>query len=172
MNREEYNTYKRTILQYHIYELIFNEGNDMTVTNQSLITQNLLLLENNKQELLLECCKPNETQNLFKLRWYNKPAVDNKKAAEYIPSQDYSIASTQCSSILNSFTLEIHKETKHHTTQDSSTIIGILRALLKTINYYCKICKTCIMKNKDPTTIISEYCKKVYSFNLFYLFVV
>lgn len=58
MDRDEYNGYKRTILQSHIYNLIFEEGNEKSyIVNteyQGNIVKKLEKLQDNKKEFLFE----------------------------------------------------------------------------------------------------------------------
>lgn len=111
------------------------------------------------------------------MRWYSLPPNEKSMGNEYLISnqeinlsqnpgaQDNSFASTQCSAIINFPQNNI----KEGAISDRSSIVGIQRALLKTISYFCQVCKTCIIRDKNPRMIISEYCKRVYIFLRFLL---
>lgn len=83
--------------------------------------------------------------------------MDTKKNELEKNAMEYSVASTQCSSVLSSLSLQ----SQRISIQESSTIVGLVRAILKTISHYCKVCKTIIMREKNPFVLLAEYSTKV-----------
>ncbi len=42
-------------------------------------------------------------------------------------------------------------------------LVRLLHAIFKTIKYYCKVCISCVLRDKDEYRMLSEYCKRVQS---------
>jgi len=93
------------------------------------------------------------------MRWYNLPSSSKDKSSaqpENEPETYYgSNGLTRCSSFVNPLSL------LRRNTADKSTAVGLLRVLLQTLKYYCQVCKACILKDKSPKALISEYIKRV-----------
>jgi predicted metal-binding transcription factor (methanogenesis marker protein 9) len=70
---------------------------------------------------------------------------------------DLSTALTQCATIAEDYSSSNAKKD----FKSKSTIVNLSYVLLKTISYYCKVCKSCILRDKDSSTLIAEYCKRV-----------
>jgi len=60
---------------------------------------------------------------------------------------------TQCNT-------ESKERSKH--SEYKATIVKLLYNTLKTISFYCRLCNKCVLRNKVPKDIVTEYCTKVF----------
>jgi hypothetical protein len=172
--REEFNVYKKTLLQDYLYEAIFKESKSESTASTSFslgelptlsdlpevdIAGQIQTLEASALSLIEECKTLSDKEALFSLRWYRVRTDEGKSDQLHsISLSGLSIASTQGSSIRSSSDQEEEKGKSSKASR--ATIVALTYSLLKTISFYCKVCSCCILRDKDPVTMLGEYCKR------------
>lgn len=106
-----------------------------------------------------------DRQALFNLRWYVSPS--DSQGISILP-EDFgngmlpAIASMGSSSTQGDTQLEdiLIPMTKPDIVGEAR-IIRLMHSIFRTITYYCKVCRCCVLRDKDEYQMLSEYCKRV-----------
>lgn len=60
---------------------------------------------------------------------------------------------TQCDTFLDNCK-PVHRQ--------PATIVRLANVLLRTISFYCKVCLSCVLRDKAARPMLVEYCKRVF----------
>lgn len=170
MTRDDYNPYRETLLQYHIYGLIFKEAdNEVKQPNNGFFKDQLESLTQLSDKLIKECEQSDYCSAFFDLRWYlsDKVKEELKKLLRKQSLTTETVDISQYKANPSLYDLKLIKQVSEFKSKLQPSLVRLVYAILETFKYYCKVTKKCI-KDKPLHEIIDEYCKRV----IFYLYIV
>lgn len=163
--RNEFDAYKKSQLQEYLHQTLLREWQAVAAvvkaasphnpfcTSAQGPTLNLKEFESKLSCLVEEVKKKCEKDGLFDLRWYRLMPTNVISETSNADLICVSTAPTQCETVISPI-------------QQKASIVRIGWNILKTISFYCQICSSCILRNKEPEEVINEYCKRVLFSNL------
>lgn len=164
ISREEYSPYRETILQYHLYELIFNESScSLKIPSENIFSKHLLSIENNADALIKEFSDTDAASAFFNLRWYasHKIKLMFSKSHCHKYSITENIERTQCKSDPCEYDLKMMEAVTEIKAQFNPSLLRLLFSILETFRYYCKVTKNRIKQCYSQEEMLNEYCKRV-----------
>jgi len=182
LTREEFNPYRKTQLQFHLYEFIFHEadtelGIEGGVPRSDLFKAELEYLSDIAPILIKECKESEHLQLFFDLRWYNAKGLKvlSKKASNNYTDPNNpllinplaSMAPTNYTTWKGSsdpqiYELTLLKQVSEVKSQCNPTLVRMLIAIFETLKYYCKLTRNQILNDHTSDEIVNEYCKRVF----------
>jgi len=166
ISREEYNPYRETILQYHLYELVFKEfSTQLKMPSEYLLEEQLGCFELYTDALIKEFRDVQSASFFFDLRWYAshkvKSILSKTLPSECIEAE--SVNTKQYKSDPFGYDLKMMTGVNEIKSHFNPSLLRLLFALLETFRYYCRVAKNCIKQCNSQEEFLDEYCKKVSS---------
>ena len=167
LQREEFNAYRQTLLQFHLYEFIFHEADTElgSISKEDLFVDQLRYLDDLAPVLIQECQHSDYHEAFFDLRWYSTKSIGSifcpKKDRQDFPSAAETMCSTTYKADPSLYDMQLLKQASEFKSQYKPTLVRLVYAILETLKYYCKVTKRYIMKDRSPEEAVQEYCKRV-----------
>eukprot|EP00826_Nyctotherus_ovalis_P040843 TRINITY_DN4059_c0_g1_i12.p1 TRINITY_DN4059_c0_g1~~TRINITY_DN4059_c0_g1_i12.p1 ORF type:complete len:346 (-),score=28.18 TRINITY_DN4059_c0_g1_i12:535-1572(-) len=169
LRRDDFNAYRESILQDHLYGMIFHESDHelqlQHSMQNSIFTDQIGRLEEMSEELITECMESEYTDSFLELRWYSnnnlKSRLLKKSGSSSLTTE--TVCSMKYKADPNYYDLKLIKQVSDIKSKLSPTLVRLLYAILETIKYYCKLTKQYIMKECPLSEIMGEYCRRVTS---------
>jgi hypothetical protein len=164
ISREEYNSYRETILQYHLYEQIFKESpTQLKMPSEDLLEDELECFELCADALIKEFTDLQTLSAFFDLRWY---AIHKVKSmfSKTLPPECIEAETVNANQYKNDpFSYDLNMITSINKLKSyfNPSLLRLLFALLETFRYYCKVAKKCIKQCNSQEEFLNEYCKRV-----------
>lgn len=111
----------------------------------------------------------NDTRKVFEYRWYRYKEIKNGEYYRKMTSEEIKGALDEkllnidnISTATSSTQPQEIQKLSANLSSSSGTLVFLLGHILQILAYYCKIYRSCIIRDKDPTVLLSEYSKRVY----------
>lgn len=159
ISRDDYNPYRETLLQYHLYGFIFKEAEvEPKIADNNFFEDQLDVLTKLSVDLIDQCRISKFDQMIFSLRWYSSGKVKSMINKSSFTSENE--LTKKYKSDPSPFDLKLIKQVSEIKEKLSPTLVRLTFAILETLKYYCKVSKKCI-KDRPISEMADEYCKRV-----------